>query len=74
MIKLENSNNRNIFAMGTYDLFCTGLDSVATLHTDSRKWPGERDLEICPPNIQENFGVRLISKRVVRIFAKVTPD
>ena len=41
-IKLENSNSRTVFAEGTYDMFWgTGLDSgEATLHTDSRKWPG----------------------------------
>ena len=44
-IKLENSNNRTIFAEGTYDMFWgTGLDNEATLHTDSRKWPGENRL------------------------------
>ena len=44
-IKLENSNNRTIFAEGTYDVFWgTGLDIEATLHTDSRKWPGENRL------------------------------
>nr|XP_022294760.1 uncharacterized protein LOC111104884 [Crassostrea virginica] len=44
-IKLENSNNRTIFAEGTYDMFWgTGLDIEATLHTDRRIWPGENRL------------------------------
>ena len=62
------------------------MDSEATLHTDSRKWPGENRLE-------KNFGIlqsigkgksvkinlilmyfSKILKRVVRKMAKVTPD
>ena len=80
------SDEKQVFAQETYDmLWCTGLESEAKLHTDSRKWPGENRLE-------KNFGIlqsigkgksvkinlilmyfSKILKRVVRKMAKVTP-
>ena len=66
-IKLENSNNRTIFAEGTYDVFWgTGLDIEATLHTDSRKWPGENRLGKIYKKLSSKYARKLRNSSVTR--------
>ena len=66
-IKLENSNNRTIFAEGTYDVFWgTGLDIEATLHTDSRKWPGENRLGKIYKKLSSKYARKLRNSSVPR--------
>ena len=66
-IKLENSNNRNIFGEGTYDMFWgTGLDIEATLHTDSRKWPGENRLGKIYKKLSSKYARKLRNSSVPR--------
>ena len=66
-IKLENSNNRTIFAEGTYDMFWgTGLDIEVTLNTDSRKWPGENRLGKIYKKLSSKYARKLRNSSVPR--------